>query len=80
MTIAWPTQDTNFVRWAAELRQTRPDIDINPIILDEEGWKAWGNQVNQSQVCQTAGAPRTDNFTDWRGWATEFIKVFGVRA
>jgi hypothetical protein len=78
--IAWPTETISFSRWAAELRVSRPDIDINPIAPSEDQWREWGNHVNQSSVCQTFNTPRTENFQDWRSWAIAFIRSFGPNA
>lgn len=75
--ITYPTPTVSFVRWAAALRQTRPDIEINPIILKEDGWKEWVNKMIQSTVCQTNNCPRSDSFENWRVWASEFIRSFG---
>lgn len=78
--IAWPTDQMTFVDWAASLRQLRPDIDINPIIFDEDGWQEWAARMIQSAVCQTVSAPRPEGFPSWADWAKAFIHAFGNSA
>lgn len=76
--IPWPQENTNFVEWANSLKLLAPEIDILPIINDENLWKDWGNQVIQSTACQTSSSPRTDGFDDWRLWAVAFIRSFAT--
>lgn len=78
--IVWPTVHTTFVDWANNLRQLRPDIDINPIVHYEKQWSEWANQVVQSSVCQNFQCPRSDNFKSWQEWSIAFIKAFSVNA
>ena len=75
--IPWPSPPTSFERWAAELHLALPTLDINPISPKEKEWKAWGNQVAQSAICQTAQVPRTDSFKTWQEWVVGMIKAFG---
>jgi hypothetical protein len=75
--IVWPSSHTQFVDWANNLRQLRPDILIQPRVSREEQWKEYANQVVQSSVCQTYQCPRPDGFSDWKEWAAAFIRSFG---
>lgn len=75
--ISWPTPPTTFERWAAELRLSRQDIEIQPLNPTEKNWRSYANAVNQSSVCQSVNAPRAEAFADWRSWANGFIKSFG---
>lgn len=78
--IPWPFPPTNFERWAAELRLSRPDISIQPLNPTEKNWRSYANAVNQSSVCQSVNTPRAEAFDDWRKWSVGFIKAFGQNA
>ena len=67
-------QDTDLLRWADALIIDFPEDQI-PVLLDENSWKSWGNEVIQSPNFFINNAPGTTAFKDWRDWARAVYSV-----
>ena len=59
--------------WADSLVIDFPDDNI-PFLLDESGWKNWGNFLVQENTFLDNGAPGTQAYSDWQTWAKDVFK------
>ena len=54
--------------FAASLIIDFPNDNV-PILVAENEWKFWGNQLIQEPSFSVNDAPRTDGFNEWKAWA-----------
>jgi len=61
---------TTLKQWAHSLVIDFPSDNI-PILRNEEDWKGWGNMLIQENSFSSAGAPGTQNYSNWVEWAKD---------
>lgn len=65
----------DFVRWANQLTQDVPQIDI-PIIKDIKGWREWAAQIVTNNALYNVPVPTKLAYPsdeDWKKWAAFFV-------
>lgn len=67
-------QGINLRAWANSLFVDFPNDNI-PILLQEEDWKEWGNQLIQAESFFSNNAPTTETYNDWQPWANHVFYV-----
>lgn len=66
--------ETTLRNWADSLFIDFPNDDI-PILITEDNWKEWGNQLIQADSFFDNNAPSTDVYNDWQQWANHVFYV-----
>lgn len=65
---------TSLIIWADSLFIDFPDDNI-PLLVNENEWKTWGNQLILQDSFMENSAPPPDTYPDWKAWAQDICEA-----